>query len=101
MSIWDDAALLQSFRRHPDTPALWLFKEEWPLGGVWELPGGAGVGADDRSQFGHHPLNLLEALTNPTGVAVVARLAWRRRLWLKAHGRRVDRALWDRATRQG
>lgn len=88
--------VLRTFRAHPDRPGAWLFKEDWPLGGVWEIDGRTTLDGAEM-YFKAHPVNALSSNYLIDGVAFFAWLAWKRRTWLKRHARRVPRDLWDRA----
>jgi hypothetical protein len=91
------ASLLARFRSHPDESGVWLFREEWPFGPVWALPGGALVDPDIRALFETHRLTMFETLFNPIGALVLIHLGVRRRRWLRANGRRVRKSVWRRA----
>ena len=88
--------VLRTFRPHPDQPGAWLFKEDWPLGGVWQIDGRTSLGRAEIC-FKAHPANALSSNYLIDGIAFFAWLALKRRAWLKRHARRVPRDLWDRA----
>ncbi|MDQ1077568.1 hypothetical protein [Pseudoroseomonas cervicalis] len=91
-----NAYFLRSLRHHPDEAGAWLYKEDWPLGGVWRINGTTRLGADEAIFKTHWLDPFLHG--DITGVEYVA-LLWARRGWLKEHARRVPRALWHRGIR--
>jgi hypothetical protein len=101
MNPFDADSLLARFRRHPDEPGVWLFREEWPFGTIWALPGTSMPDPETRALFHTHRLTMLEGVLNPLGALWVLALVWQRRRWLRANGRRVRRALWRRAAPSG
>jgi len=87
----------EAFRPHPEVPGAWLYKEDWPLGGVWH------VGGESRIESAGwllttHPIDAAAAVSHwpPVGYVLLVVL---RRNWLKKHARRVPEDLWRRATR--
>jgi hypothetical protein len=84
----------EAFRPHPDISGAWLYKEDWPLGGIWN------VGGETRIESAGHLLTtapLDAAFSTPPLLGYVL-LAWMRRNWLKEHAERVPKELWWRAT---
>ena len=89
---------LLSFRRDPETAGCWLFREGWPLGGVWRIRGDTSL-AGNEVLFTAKPVWALDGGVLGLG-AWVAILVGRRR-WLKRHAERVPRRLWGRAAPLG
>jgi hypothetical protein len=52
--------VLRAFRAHPNHPGAWLFREDWPLGGVWEIDGRTSLDGAEV-YFKAHPVNALSS----------------------------------------
>ena len=86
------------FRPHPEEAGYLLFREGWPLGGVWSLHGDTDVTGTEAYWQPWRP-DTLELLLQPAlAFALLPVLLWDRRRWLDANGMRVPRSLWRRAS---
>ena len=61
--------------------------------GVWHLT----ETVISNAPWGYLDPRPIDAVQSIPAIAFVLYHEWRRRVWLRANGRRVDRALWDQA----
>ena len=101
MNHFEADSLLARFRRHPDEPGVWLFKEEWVFGSVWALPGTAMPDETTLWLFRTSRAWMLDWILNPLGAPLLLWTFWQRRRWLRANGRRVRRSVWRRGAPSG